>query len=151
MDPSQKQPDTTLEVPVGTSLVVIARDERSVRSAVAFLNRRGIPTKIVTNMNDAIDIFSKKQANMALLSVNYPHPKIEMLPSLLQQSFKADTILFAEDTDRKTTQRLSNTKARQVLFGPVSGPTVMMRVRQIEKENLGSEASLESEGSSGPN
>lgn len=86
-------------------------------------------------MNDAVDMFAKKQANMALLSVNYPHPKIEMIPSLFQQSFKVDCILFAEDTDRKSTQKLSNMKARHVLFGPVSGPVVLMRLRQIEKEN----------------
>ena len=135
MEQPQNQPDSTSETPEGTSLVVIAREERTVRTTVAFLNRRGIPTKIVTNMNDAVELFSKKQANMALLSVNFPHPKIEMIPTLLNQSFKVDCIVFAEDSDRKTTQKLSNTKARHVLFGPVSGPVVLMRVRQIEKEN----------------
>ena len=140
MESPNQQPDSTAENPQGTLLVIVARDERSVRSTAAFLNRRGIPTKIVTNLNDAIEMLSKKQANMVLLSVNYPHPKIEMIPTLLNQSFDVESIIFAEDTDRKTTQRLSNTKARHVLFGQVSGPVVLMRVRHIEKENLDSSA-----------
>lgn len=74
---------------------------------------------------------------MLLLSMNVPHPKIDLLPTLLQQSFQVVTIAFAELNDRKASARLSNAKTKHVLFGPVSGPVVLMKIRQIEKELLG--------------
>lgn len=128
----------TAEVPAASLVVILAKKESSVRQTVNFLERRGISARYVTSLNDAVDMFSRKEANMLLLSVNFPHPKVEMLPVLMNQSFAIETIVYAEETDRKSSSRLSNAKTKHILFGPVSGPVVMMKVRQIEREMAGS-------------
>lgn len=115
-------------------LVVLAGKESNVRSTVSFLERRGFLVRLVSTLNEAVELFTKKQANMLLLSVNFAHPKVEMLPVLMYQSFEIDTILYADESDRKSSSRLNNAKTRHVLFGPVSGPVVMMKIRQIERE-----------------
>lgn len=118
-------------------LLILAKHERSIKSTASFLTRRGVPARFITSLNDAIDAFSANSANMLLLSVNFPHPKIEMIPALINQSFNIEVIAFAEDSDRKSAQKLQNVKTRHVIQGPVSGPTVLMRIRQIEKELAG--------------
>jgi DNA-binding response OmpR family regulator len=115
-------------------VVVLAKNASSVRATVTFLERRGFSAKIAASLNEAVDLFSRKEANKLLLSVNFPHPKVEMLPVLMNQSFQIETIVFAEESDRKSQNRLSNAKTKHVLFGPVSGPVVMMKVRQIDRE-----------------
>ena len=115
-------------------VIVLAKKESSVRSTVAFLRRRDITAKFVSSLSDAIDAFANNEANILLLSVNFPHPKIEILPVLMNKSFGIQTIVFAEDSDRKSSGRLSNARTRHILFGSVSGTVVMMKVRQIERE-----------------
>ena len=136
--------DSAAPEEVQTSLVILASQERTVKATATFLTRRGIQVQVVTALNDAMDLLTKKLANIVLVSCNYPHPKIEMIPSLLAQSFSVPCIAFAEETDRKTTQRLGAMKTRHIMFGPVSGPSVLMRIRQIEKE--ASDAKLAAEG-----
>lgn len=117
-----------------TKLLVLARDAASVRSTVSFLNRRDIRCEMVASLNDAVDRLSNKEANMVLLSINFAHPRIEMIPLLLSQSFGVETIVFAEKTDRKSSQMLTACKAKHVIMGRISGPVVAMRVRKIEKD-----------------
>ncbi len=118
-------------------VVVLARNANNIRATVTFLERRGIAVKLASSLNEAIELFSRKEANMLLLSVNFPHPKVEILPALLAQSFQIETILYAEDSERRTLSRLNSAKSKHVLFGPVSGPVVLMKVRQIEREIAG--------------
>jgi hypothetical protein len=127
-------------------LLILSRHERSVRSTVSFLNRRGIPARAISTLNEALEAFTAKKANMLLLSVNFPHPKIEMIPVLMTQSFPVEVILFAEIIDRKSSQRLQNAKTKHVIMGPVSGPAVMMKIRQIEKELNGDNDANTSDG-----
>ncbi len=128
-------------------IVVLAKNASSVRSTVLFLERRGLSARILSSLNEAVELFSKKQANKLLLSVNFPHPKVEMLPVLMNQSFQIETILFAEENDRRSQQRLSSAKTKHVLFGPASGPVVMMKIRQIERELAGGESGESSSSS----
>jgi hypothetical protein len=134
--------DTTPENATN-SLVIMAAHANSVRGTIAFLSRRGVNAKFVTNINEAIEIFAKKEATILLLSMNVPHPKVDLLPTLMQQSFQVTTIVFAEQADRKTAQRLANAKTKHVIYGPVSGPVILMKMRQIEKELAGEEAMSE--------
>lgn len=136
------------EAKAASMLVVLAKREAGVRSTVHFLERRGFAAKYVSSLNEAVELFSKKEANMLLLSVNFPHPKVEMIPVLMHQSFKVETILFAEDNDRKTSNKLNNAKTKHVLFGPVSGPVVMMKIRQIDREMKGETDEASSSNSS---
>jgi DNA-binding response OmpR family regulator len=126
-----------VETKSSSMIVVLAKREAGLRSTVAFLERRGFAAKLVSSLNEAVELFSKKEANKLLLSVNFPHPKVEMLPVLMNQSFQIETILFAEESDRKSSNRLSDAKTKHVLFGPVSGPVVMMKIRQIDRELSG--------------
>jgi hypothetical protein len=141
--------ESSTEAAATASLVIMAANANSVKGTIAFLARRGVNTKFVQNINDAIEIFAKKEATMLLLSMNTPHPKVDLLPQLMQQSFQITTIAFAEQSDRKTSTRLQNAKTKHVLYGPVSGPVILMKMRQIEKELAGVEASASENNSSG--
>ncbi len=115
-------------------VIVLAKKESSIRATVTFLRRRDIAAKFVSSLSDAIDAFANNEGNILLLSVNFPHPKVESLPVLMNQSFGIETIVFAEDSDRKSSGRLSSARTKHILFGSVSGTVVMMKVRQIERE-----------------
>jgi hypothetical protein len=114
------------------SLLIITAKASAVRGAAAFLSRRDIPTYVATSMNEALNHLSEKKPDMVLISVNYPHQKMESFPMLLEQSFGVETILFAETHDRKTAAKLQNIKATHSIHGIISGPAVLMKLRQIE-------------------
>lgn len=117
----QSSAPKTEDAKAASMILVLAKKVSSVSQTVAFLERRGFAAKIISNVSDAVDIFTKKQANILLLSVNFAHPKVEMMPVLMNQSFNVETILFAEDSDRKSQSKLSNAKTKHVLFSRCGG------------------------------
>lgn len=120
-------------------LIVLSKDAATVRSTVSFLSRRGVEVFATTVFQDAIDKLAAEWSRFALVSINFPHPKIELVPQLLAQSFNTEVLLFAESQDRKSSSRLTASKAKHIIFGSVSGPVVLMRLTQILKESHRSE------------
>ncbi|MDZ4084898.1 MAG: hypothetical protein U1E10_18290, partial [Bdellovibrionales bacterium] len=115
-------------------LVILSKDAATVKSTAAFLVRRGVEIFATTVFQEAVDKLASDWTRFILLSINFPHPKIEMVPRLLAQSFNVETLVFAELSDRKTNSRLTASKAKHIIFGTVSGPVVLMRLTQILKE-----------------
>ncbi|HRK06318.1 MAG TPA: hypothetical protein PLZ57_00995 [Pseudobdellovibrionaceae bacterium] len=116
-------------------LIVLAKDVASVKSMSNFLNRRGVETFVTSQLNDAVDRLTQGWTRFVLLSVNFPHPKVELIPQLFAQSFTAETIAFGEQSDRKTAQKLTASRARNVIFGAASGPVVLMRLKQAQRQD----------------
>ncbi len=102
---------------------------------IAFFSRRGIEALAVGTIEELLRELAMTPTPFLLLSVNFPHPKVDSLPALLSQKFSTQCLAFAELTDRKTEGRLANIKARQVIYGAVSGLTVLTRIKQVEQEN----------------
>ncbi len=117
-------------------LVVLSKEAATVKSTVSFLNRRGVEVFATTVFQEAVDKLATDWARFVLLSVNFPHPKIELVPQLLSQSFDTEVLLFAETQDRKSNSKLTASKGKHIIFGSVSGPVVLMRLNQILKEAL---------------
>lgn len=116
-------------------LIVLAKDVASVKGMSTFLNRRGVETFVTSQLNDAVDRLTQGWTRFVLLSVNFPHPKVELIPQLFAQSFTAETIAFGEQSDRKTAQKLTASRARNVIFGAASGPVVLMRLKQAQRQD----------------
>lgn len=116
-------------------LVVLSKDAATVRSTVSFLSRRGVEVFATTVFQEAVDKLASEWSRFVLLSVNFPHPKIELVPQLLAQSFNTEVLLFAEIQDRKSSSKLTASKGKHIIFGTVSGPVVLMRLTQIIKES----------------
>lgn len=124
------------ENPGGKSrLLILTKDAAAVRGTVAFLSRRGVEVFAATSLQEVVDKISEGWSKYLLLSVNFPHPKIDIVPTLLHQSFGTEVMVFAETSDRKTDKRLKNSKSKHVIFGTPSGPVVLMRLKQMQKES----------------
>ncbi len=115
-------------------LVILSKDAATVKSTAAFLVRRGVEVFATTVFQEAVDKLASEWTRFILLSVNFPHPKIELVPQLLAQSFKVEALVFAELSDRKSSSRLTTSNAKHIIFGSVSGPVVLMRLTQILKD-----------------
>lgn len=117
-------------------LLILVKDSNSVRGTASFLERRGVETVVANTMQDVIDRLAQGWSKYVLLSINYPHPKIDLIPMLMSQSFRAEIMVFAETADRKTNMRLTGSKAKHVIFGSPSGPVVLMRLKQMQREAM---------------
>jgi hypothetical protein len=116
-------------------LIILVKDLGSVKSMASFLGRRGVETFVTSQLNDAVDRLTQGWTRFVLLSMNFPHPKVELIPQLFAQSFTAETIAFGEQTDRKTSQKLTMSRAKNVIFGTASGPVVLMRLKQAQRQD----------------
>jgi hypothetical protein len=69
-----------------------------------------------------------------LINVAFPHPKIESLPTLIQSSYGLPVIVFSDQVDRKATARLTSARVKHVIFGSLSGPSLLVRIHQALRE-----------------
>lgn len=115
-------------------LVILSKDASTVKSTAGFLVRRGVEVFATTVFQEAVDKLASDWTRFILLSLNYPHPKIDMVPQLLAQSFNVESLVFSELGDRKSNTRLTASKAKHIIFGTVSGPVVLMRLTQILRD-----------------
>lgn len=114
------------------SIVIVANSVAGLGSVVSFLEKRGTKVFAFSDLQLAIECIKSRNPTAVLLSLNFSHPHVELLPVLFQTNFNTDCLAFAESDDRRTTAKLSSTKARHTIFGPLSGQVVLLRLRQIQ-------------------
>lgn len=118
-----------------TRVVLLSKNESSVTSTVNYLTRNGIEVFATTDFQAVIERLSSDWSRLVILSVNYPHPKIEKIPRVFAQGFNAQVIPFAEIPDRKATSLLLGTGAKHIIYGKISGPSALVRITQVETEH----------------
>lgn len=128
---------------------MLAKESASLKSTAAFLSKRGVDVFVASTLQDVVDRMSEGWSKYLLLSVNYPHPKIDLVPQLLAKSFAAEVVVFAEQSDRKSSSRLTNAKTKHVIFGTPSGPVVLMRLKHMHKGASDSHEATTEQHSSG--
>ena len=119
-------------------ILVLAKNPNNLKAAVAFLDRRGWPTRVTGNISTAIEEIAKKRPDFVLISFNHPSPAVVRLPDLIVQTFNLVCVGFVEGTDNLSAGKLTSIKMRHKIFGLPSGPNLHRGIRRIlaEKFNL---------------
>jgi len=115
-------------------VLILVRDVSKFKNAAQFLSRRGWSTQVAGNLKKALDIMTTHKATHVLISMNLQNPNVIKLPTLFTQTFQAKCIAIGEDGDNQTSTRLANCKVREIMYAPVSGPAIFMRIKKMIKE-----------------
>ncbi len=115
-------------------LLIICKAKAKFESVANYLVRRGWETTISANIKDSFKTIAVFKPDFVLVSVNLPTPKINLLPSVIAQTFKVQTILFSESTDAKSLRLMQTVEASYKMTGTVSGPSAHRRIKQILQE-----------------
>ncbi len=118
----------------GKKVLFLVKDKNNIKATSTFLERRELNTYVCEDLKEAIRIMDNTPPDFLCLSVNYPHPKVTHIPKLISSTFGVETIMLAEKNTKKAVQLLSQAKSRHVLFGDVSGPSMLMKIRRIVKD-----------------
>ena len=125
-------------------LTIVAKNPNTVKSTSAFLGRRDWPTKVISNVNQAIESIAKDKPDIVLLSFNHPQLNVEKFANLLSQTLNMTCVGFCEVDDRASVAKLHSSKLRYKLAGAPSGPTVQRFVRKVLIEKYGLNVTEES-------
>lgn len=113
------------------TVLILASRPADFKSAVVYLNRRDLTVQLCRSLNDAIEAIAAGTCQFLLLSIDFPNSRAEILPQVLEQSFPVSVIVFAENHDRRTVQRLGSLRAQNILFSNPSGPSMLARIKQV--------------------
>ncbi len=113
------------------SILMIVKDENRMRSTAQFLIRRGWPTRLLSQIEQAMEIVENDKPDLILISFSHPSPSITTLPMLLAQSFNAVCVGIAESWDPKTQNLLNNGRIQFKIQGGASGPNLHRSLRKI--------------------
>lgn len=117
-------------------VLIIAKNPPKMDPTVGFLKRRGWPTKVSSNISQALSSIVARPPDFVLISMNHPSPVIPMLPDILQTRFNLTCIAFCENMDNASAAHLQNYKITNKLTGPASGPAVHRFIRRLLAERL---------------
>ena len=99
-----------------------------------FLQRKNWTVTFVEGMNEAIQYMLKKTPEFVFISMSIKSSKIDHLPQILQETFKTQCVVFGEDYQRYTVQRLNKANNVHIMRERISGPSVFRKVVTIVKE-----------------
>ncbi len=119
------------EAPV--RVLALCKTPDAIRTTITFLARRGVQITTVSTVQELLDKLSQRLVDFIFLSATFPHQKLDTIPGLLHQSFGIETVAFAEKWDRRSEALISQLRMKHVIYGPVTGPSVLLKVRQLVK------------------
>src|SRR4051812_24377090 len=112
-------------------VLILANRPNDFRSALLYLNRRELDVEISGSLSASIEAIASGTCQFLMLSIDFPGSRAEILPQVLEQTFPVSVIVFAENHDRRTVQRLGSLRAKNILFSNPSGPSMLARIKQI--------------------
>lgn len=147
---SQKKPQPSAEnlEDIEVRIAILANNPSKLASMVHFLNRRGWPTTIHSQVGPTIESITKEKPNFVLLSMNHASPKLDKLPQLLEQTFNVTPILFAETSEGSVIAKLQNAKTKYKMIGTTSGPSMHRYLRKVLLDLIGGNSAAGSGSSS---
>lgn len=121
-------------------VAMLVKSQATMRQTAAYLYRRGVDAvfsktlkELIQQMTDSIK--EGKKFSAVYVSVNFPHQRIDTIPGLIEQSFAVPSIVFSEESDRRSTAKLSAVQAPNVVYGALSGPAAYLRLQNILKKD----------------
>jgi hypothetical protein len=124
---------------IEVEILIVAKNPKPLSQATAFLSRRGWPTSAVSNLAQAIELASEKKPDFVLVSLNHQNPAMPKFVELVQSTFNATVVVFVENMDTASNQKLNKSNYKYKVFGQMSGPNLHRSLRRIlsEKFNIG--------------
>jgi hypothetical protein len=114
-------------------VLALCKTPDAIRSTITFLARRGVQITTVSTVHELLEKLSQRLVDFIFLSATFPHQKLDTIPALLSQSFGIETVAFAEKWDRRSEALISQLRMKHVIYGPLTGPSVLLKVRQLVK------------------
>ncbi len=118
----------------GKTLLFLVKDIGSIHAALSFLQRREIAIEVVTDLKEAVRLIENNPPDFFCVSVNYPHPKVCSVPKVIETTFGLETILFTEKPDRRTSGLLARSNHKNLVYGTLTGPSLILKIRRILRE-----------------
>ena len=119
---------------------MLVKSQPAMRQTVAYLYRRGVDVAFAKSLKELIQIMTGSikedyKFSAVYVSVNFPHQRIDTIPGLIEQSFAVPSIVFAEESDRRSMAKISAIQALNVVYGTLSGPAAFLRLQNILKKD----------------
>jgi len=126
-------------------ILALAADVKRYKNVVPFLERRHVHIQLATDLRQLIQTVLTNRPDFLIFSAEFPNPQVKSMPIIFSQTFNMECILLGETADFKTNSVLSQSKAKNIIYGPVSGPAIYSRLKSIIKERE-LQAQMESAG-----
>jgi hypothetical protein len=121
---------------IEVEILIIGKNAGPLNQAAAFLIRRGWPTRVHTNLSQAVEDISNNKPDFILLSVNHPSPSIIKFPQAVGAAFNIDCIAFAESGDTASQSKVAKMKTAHKIQGMPSGPNLQRVIRKALAEKF---------------
>lgn len=128
-----------------SSILILKAKPESLKLSEQFLRNRGWQIYTANSLKSLIVNLAQRQPQYLLIPADFPHKKVQLLPSVLSQAFPVKIIVYAEQTTSASTAKLQEVKSNYRLYPPVSGPAVERIIFKIQRDDITREEQSETQ------
>lgn len=122
------------EAQIKKSILILRSKPNTTSGAETFLRNREWTVHSTTNLKEFLTLIIQKKPSFVMISVDHPHKKIKMMPTILTQSFPVCVITFAESSSTMSFRKLQETNCEYRVNPPATGPAIERAVNKYLKD-----------------
>jgi DNA-binding NarL/FixJ family response regulator len=127
----QEAENTSVGVKGTVRILVVINSQKSLSAALSFIEKQDYEVKYTHQVIDMVKSLGSHKPHVVLLSWNLKGVDVKKVYRLLTQRFKITCIVFAEETNKRTTSTMMNSGIPHFLLSPVNGPNIHTRIQSL--------------------
>lgn len=122
------------DIQLRKTLLIVKSGKSSLIQVENFLTNREWRIKTTSSLKEALLYVVSHKPQFVMIPVDHPHPKMKVLPKILQQAFPICVIVYAEVSNSVNYRAVLQSKCEYKHFPPATGPGVERIVNKYLKD-----------------
>lgn len=123
-------------------VLIIVKSKQNIIDTASFVVKREFEAALFEDAKEALVAIQQHKPKVVCVSLNVPLSKLPAYCHYIENSLNIPVIVFAEKPDRNTSTLLLKTRMKNTMFGHVTGPSMLLKLRAVIRAQ---EAKLQAE------
>lgn len=131
---TDKSNDMSVNESASKKILFLTKEANSLTSTAQFLSGRDWEVGRANQLREAIAYLIQNMPQYVVIAADHPHPKVKVLPSILQQAFGVHVLVYVETPTVAAIAALKTLEKYAQILPPISGPAVERALNKLTRD-----------------
>lgn len=112
-------------------VLVIVKSKQNIIDTASFVVKREFEIALFEDAKEALAAIQNHKPKVVCISLNVPLSKLPAYCHYVENTLHIPVVIFAEKPDRNTSSLLLKTRMKNTMFGHVTGPSMLLKLRAV--------------------
>lgn len=137
---TDKSNDMSVNESASKKILFLTKEANSLTSTAQFLSGRDWEVGRAHQLREAIAYLIQNMPQFIVIAADHPHPKVKVLPGILQQAFGVHVLVYVETPTVAAIAALKTLEKYAQILPPISGPAVERALNKLTRDASRAEA-----------